>query len=566
MSFLWPLAWALSALALPIIAFYLIRTRLQRKPVSTLLFWEHLTPQVYNHSLWRKLRRWISLALQLLFLFLLILAISQPLTSWQSTKPASLILLLDSSVTMTADDSEPSRWKEAIHTVERRIAHMRLFDEAILIAAGETPRVLSPWTRNKRALSRALETAKPGQTVSDIRSALTLAHNLASQRNQPEILLISDGVWNPAPESEALKNVQIQWVGGKEPSNTGLTLFTARRSHSAPGEYQLIARVYASAATNSELEVRRDGVLIDVQSLKLEPGKPWQKTWDGTADGAARFEARLTGMKRDDLPADNVAESTIPPLHPVAVEVVAPPHAFLDAALESLPLVQSHRTWPQENLPPTPDPSKLYVFYRAVPPDGFHASAMLLIDPGIDGFWGKYNGPIDSALVSEMHRDEPILRFVSLENVRLDKVSDFTPSPGATLFAECIGGTSAGAKPLLFGQWKPNTPRWLVQSFGLEDSDLVFRTAFPVMLANLIQSLHPEEAQAAQVLPGPTATQLKSVPRDSAKSETLSKTDAKALAASNSWWFALPLWWWALILGVVWLLAEWGLFSRRITE
>ena len=73
MTFLWPLAWGLSALAIPVIGFYLIRTRLQRKQVSTFLFWNPLTAQVYNHSLWRKLRHWISLMLQLLFLFLLIL-------------------------------------------------------------------------------------------------------------------------------------------------------------------------------------------------------------------------------------------------------------------------------------------------------------------------------------------------------------------------------------------------------------------------------------------------------------------------------------------------------------
>lgn len=565
MNFLWPLAWALSALALPVIAFYLIRTRLQRKPVSTLLFWDHLASQVYNHSLWRKLRRWISLALQLLFLFLLILAISQPLTSWQSAKPASLILVLDASVTMTATDTEPSRWGEALRIAERRIAHMRLFDEAILISAGEAPRVLSPWTRNKRALGRALKTAKPGEKSSDIRSALTLAHHLANQRSQAQILLVSDGIWDPAPEPEALKTVQTQWVGGKEPANAGLALFTARRSLSAPGEYQLIARVCASAATQAELEVRRDGMLIDVQPLKLEPGKPWQKTWDGTADGAARFEARLTGMSRDDLAADNRAEATLAPLHPVAVELVAPPHAFLDAALESLPLVQPHRTWPSETLPATPNPGTLYLFYRAVPPEGFRPGAMLLIDPAVDGFWGKCNGSLDSALVSEMQRDEPILRFVSLENVRLDKVSDFTAAPGASLFAECIGGTSAGAKPLLFGQWKADAPRWLVQAFGLEDSDLVFRTAFPVMLANLIQSLQPEDAQTTQALPGSAATQLKSVPRDPVNAQT-SKAEAKASNTPASWWSALPLWWWALVLGAAWLLAEWGLFSRRITE
>lgn len=562
MTFLWPLAWALSALALPIIAFYLIRTRLQRKPVSTLLFWQHLTPQVYNHSLWRKLRRWISLALQLLFLLLLVLAISQPLASWQSAKPQSVIILLDTSVSMNATDVSPTRWGQAVQTVERRIAHLRLFDEAILIAAGETPRVLSPWTRNKRALARALHTAAPGKGVSDIRSALALAHNLASQRNQPEILLISDGVWEPAPAPETLKGVTPQWVGAKNAVNAGLSLFTARRSPSAPGEYQLIARVSASAATQAELEVRRNGTLIDVQSLKLEPGKPWQKTWDGTASEATRFEARLTEMKRDDLAADNTAQASLPALHPVAVEVVAPPHAFLDAALDSLPSVETHRTWPAETLAPVADPSKLYVFYRALPPDGFHPNAMIIINPSADGFWGKYNGPLDAALVSEMLRDEQILRFVALDNVRLDKVADFTPAPGATLFAKFLDSNTNGLneKPLLFGQWQPAAPRWLVQSFGLEDSDLVFRTAFPILLANLVQSLQPEDAEKGQPLPGPVATQLKPFSADP------QKVDATHQPGSNAWWAALPLWWWALVLGVLWLIAEWGLFNRRITE
>jgi hypothetical protein len=561
MTFLWPMAWALSALALPIIALYLIRTRLQRKPVSTLLFWQHLTPQVYNHSLWRTLRRWISLALQLLFLFLLVLAISQPLASWQSAKPASVILLLDTSVSMNATDVAPSRWSQAVQTVERRIAHLRLFDEAILIAAGETPRVLSPWTRNKRALARALQTAAPGKSGSDIRSALALAHNLASQRTHAEIVLISDGVWEPAPAPEALKEVNAQWVGGKNAVNAGLSLFTARRSPSAPGEYQLVVRVSASAATHAELEVRRDGTLIDVQPLKLEPGKPWQKTWDGTATEASRFEARLTGMSRDDLAADNVAEARLPALHPVAVEVVAPPHAFLDAALEALPLVETHRTWPPTTLAAVADPAKLYLFYHALPPEGFHPNAMIVINPSADGFWGKYNGPLDAALVSEMQRDEPILRFVSLDNVRLDKVADFSPAPGATIFAKFLDGNpnDAREKPLLFGQWKPGAPRWLVQSFGLEDSDLVFRTAFPVLLANLVQSLQPEDAESGQPLPGPVATQLKSFTADPPK-------PGGGPTAANAWWTALPLWWWALVLCVLWLIVEWGLFNRRITE
>lgn len=567
MNFLWPAAWALSALAIPVIALYLIRTRLQRKPVSSLLFWQHLTPQVYNHSLWRRLRRWISLALQLLFLLLLVLAIAQPLAAWQSAKPASVILVLDTSVTLRAADTAPDRWAAAMQTAERRVAHLRLFDEAILIAAGETPRVLCPWTRSKPALGRALRTAAPGATASDIRSALTLAHNLATQRKNATILLVSDGVWEPAPAPELLKGVQCHWAGGKEPVNAGITLFKARRSLSAPGEYQLLGRVSVSSAVEADLEIRCDGALIDVQKLKLEPGKPWQKTWEGTANGAAQFEARLTEMKRDDLAADNMAQTRIGALHPVAVEVAAPPNAFLDAALEALPLVETHRTWPIAALPAAPDPARLYLFLGCVPPEGFQPAAMLLINPAADGPWGKYEGPLESALVSETLRDEPILRFVSLENVRLDKISGFAPAPGATLFAQALCGDAGqhAEKPLLFGQWKEGAPRWLVQTFGLEDSDLVFRTAFPVLLANVVQSLQPDTSEKTPPLPGPVATQLHKIPEAQAAAETPDETPATATGWFTRW-TTLPLWWWALILGVVWLLAEWLLFHRRITE
>ncbi|XHR28959.1 MAG: VWA domain-containing protein [Chthoniobacteraceae bacterium] len=566
MNFLWPLAWGLGALALPVIAFYLIRTRLQRKPVSTLLFWEHLTPQVYNHSLWRKLRRWVSLALQLLFLLLLILAIAQPLAAWQTAKPAAVILVLDTSVTMTAADAAPSRWEAALQTVRGRVAHLRLFDEAILVAAGEAPRVLCPWTRSQPALERALKTAAPGGTVSDMRGALALAHHLAAQRKNSEILLVSDGVWEPEPAPDALKDVHFQWVGAKEPVNAGITLFTARRSLAAPGEYQVIGRVAASTPVEAELEVRADGALIDVQKLKLEPGKPWRKTWEGSASGAVRFEARLTEMKRDDLAADNAAQASLPALHPVPVEVVAPPHAFLDAALEALPLVETRRTWPLAALPASPDPARLYLFYGCVPPEGFQPSAMLVINPQADGPWGKYDGPLDSALVSETLRDEPILRFVSLDNVRLDKVSGYTPAPGATLFAQYLAGESGGhaEKPLLFGQWKAEAPRWLVQAFGLEDSDFVYRTAFPVLLANLVQSLQPEETEKAPPLPGPVATQLKRALGIEASASVPSEAPARSgwLAGAGS----LPVWWWALVAGALWLPLEWALFHRRITE
>ncbi len=97
-------------------------------------------------------------------------------------------------------------------------------------------------------------------------------------------------------------------------------------------------------------------------------------------------------------------------------------------------------------------------------------------------------------------------------------------------------------------------------AFGLEDSDLVFRTAFPILLGNLVQSLQPEEKDTARALPGPGESQLK------VTAPVPEKKPAAPEPGRQGWWTTFPLWWWALILGTLWLLAEGWSYSRRITE
>src|SRR5271154_3185133 len=109
MKFLAPIAWPLLALGLVIILLYLIRQRLRVKPVTTLLFWEDLTPKVHNLPLWRKLRRLVSLLLQLLLLALRAAALARPIVSGRAAA-SSLVIVLDPTVTMSAKAGSGTRW------------------------------------------------------------------------------------------------------------------------------------------------------------------------------------------------------------------------------------------------------------------------------------------------------------------------------------------------------------------------------------------------------------------------------------------------------------------------
>ena len=68
----------LAALAAPIIGLYILKIRLRREPVSTIQFWRRVFEEKKPRSIWQRLRHWVSLALQLLFLLLLTGALADP--------------------------------------------------------------------------------------------------------------------------------------------------------------------------------------------------------------------------------------------------------------------------------------------------------------------------------------------------------------------------------------------------------------------------------------------------------------------------------------------------------
>ncbi len=78
MNFLNPMAMIWAGLAVPIIAFYILKIRLRRVPVSTVMFWEQIFEQKQPRSIWQHLRHLLSLLVQLAMLALLVFALAEP--------------------------------------------------------------------------------------------------------------------------------------------------------------------------------------------------------------------------------------------------------------------------------------------------------------------------------------------------------------------------------------------------------------------------------------------------------------------------------------------------------
>src|SRR6267378_3454941 len=117
-----PSAMLWAALAIPIVVFYILKIRLRRVPVSTILFWEQIFEEKRPRSLWQRLRHLVSLLVQLAFLLLLVLARAERL---------------------------------------RLIDGLRFMDEVAIISAGLEPRVHCGLTGHQRTLRQALEAIPP---------------------------------------------------------------------------------------------------------------------------------------------------------------------------------------------------------------------------------------------------------------------------------------------------------------------------------------------------------------------------------------------------------------------
>src|SRR5437764_14264000 len=105
------LLWAM--LAVPVVIFYVLKIRLKKVPVSTVIFWRQIFDEKKPRSLWQRLRHLVSLLVQLALLGLLVAALAEPFFSWEINQARRVVLVIDDSASMNAIDVAPSRLSRA---------------------------------------------------------------------------------------------------------------------------------------------------------------------------------------------------------------------------------------------------------------------------------------------------------------------------------------------------------------------------------------------------------------------------------------------------------------------
>ena len=499
-------------LAIPVVVLYILKIRLRQVPVSTVIFWRQIFDEKKPRSLWQRLRHLVSLLVQLALLALLIAALAEPFLASEAKNSRRVILVIDNSASMNATDVEPSRLAKAREEAHEIIKGLRARDEMAIVAAGTQPRVVCGLTGHHKTLRMALDEVGPTDGPTKLNDAMALARRLAAETEgggkECRIVVVTDGCAEDAPKLSAEENVHFVAVGGRA-ANVGITRFQVRRSTIDPIGYEILAEVTNFSDEPSgdfRFSVALNGRSVEVKPLKLGPNAKWAEVIENTTADGGLLVAQLVikGEKEDQpypdvLAADNHAVAILPKREPVPTHMHSPGgNLFLQKVLEANPLT---RLTTSRVMPKDFPPGSIYVFHREVPAK-LPAGPVLVVDPTNDCDLWKIGDKLQNPIVTQQEKDSPLMAHVRLDNVVMPEARKLTFTPAAGK-PQVLAGTVTG-DPVFALIERPEGPV-VVLSVNLDQGDLPFRTAFPILAMNTL-GYFTSQSELREALPtGATA-------------------------------------------------------------
>jgi hypothetical protein len=509
MLFGFPSAFWLAALMVPIIGLYILKIRLRRVSVSTNLFWRQIYDEKPPRSIWQYLRHLLSLLVQLLLLWLLIAAVADPLLSWQQQSSRRIVVIIDNSASMNATDVAPTRLEAAKQDALRSINNLRFFDKMAIVLAGPSPEVIIGMNDHAPTLRQKVRDIKPSDNPTLIDPALRLAERLVGDEPNGEILVLSDGCFElPAidtsqTEAQALPlksdaSTRTSWrIFATPVGNVGITQFQVRRALNDPLGYEIMMSVVNAGAepVQVRLEIELNENVVDILPLRLKPEEHWKRTIQKTSMVGGRLKAKLTELVPDvaagnetresedestemlnGLSSDDVAWAILPDRKLQPVLIVTPGNLFLHKVFEANPLV---RLEVRSEFPTEWPANTLIVLHRNVP-EQLPPGNVFVVDPiaGCDEW--KVGGELENPIVTDQDKQSTLMMHVRLDNVIIPKARmlEFPRPP------HVLAGTVAGSP--VYAEVTRTTGKCLVLTASLDEGDLAFRTAFPIMVVNAL--------------------------------------------------------------------------------
>jgi Ca-activated chloride channel family protein len=492
LNFLNPLAFSFLALAGLIVLLYLLKLKRRPHVVSSTLFWFRAVQDLEANAPFQKLRRNLLLFLQLLLLLLLVFALTRPFMRSASRVEQSIVAILDCSASMQAVDVSPNRFEVARRGVREVIEDLSEGDRLMLIAASNQARVVHPFSDNRSELLAALDRLMPVDTQTQLSEAFLLAQSLLQNQDNGEILIFSDGCFDPLPPL-ANRGTGVNYVTvGNRSENLALTALDVRPDPKAPEAYQLFTSVsnFAPETRTVDLELYVDDRIVDNQEVTILAGRSTAQVFRVSGVQESVLKVRLD--VKDDLQVDNEAYALFAPADRTDVLLVGKRNYFLEHALSLDPLV----SLTVDSASNEADPSVYdLVVYSGECPQALSPQGNYLFIDCAPQSWDIVEGDakVEFPTVVDWNRTHPLMRFVDLENLIISSSLKLKLPASAEVLVESL------ESPLMALSIEQGRHLSLYIPFDLFNSNWMLRTSFPIFVANLIDFCRDSPGEAGVV-------------------------------------------------------------------
>ena len=491
---------------------YLLKLQRRRVLVPFAPLWAPAGGERRSERLARRLRRCLSLLLQLIFVGLVLLAAVDPRPAAIDRAGRTILILVDRSASMSAKDEDGTRLGRARRIARELCAGLGSADRAMIASFAAGVSAESGFETDSARLDAAADRITASEEPGDLGRALTFAADVLRGRPHPTLILVSDGGFSPDARASALTGssaragardgaaslagVDLRFARvGRRADNVGLLSFAARRYPADPSsvEAAVVVQSFRDRPCDVVLEITAGGLPgdrpVDRIHLHLAPHEQRRHRLPDVAAPDARLVARLVDTD-DDLPADDRAYAVVPGVAHASVLRVGADNLFLDGALLSLgggvtvhrraarDLETSRATW---------DRFDAVIFDGVLPSPAPTRGRFVYLDPHGPASPFPDRGLLREPIVSDVHKSHPLLRHVSLADLNVGEARRLVLGPGDEAVASSLGA------PLILTRAQPEL-RVVALAFDIRRSDLPMRAGFPLLLGNALGWLGAAEA------------------------------------------------------------------------
>ncbi len=491
------LAAIFGAVAAGMVALYILKLRRRVVAVPFSPLWQRILRDKEATSLFSKLKRLLSLLLQLALLALLVLALGDPRAAATLIKGRNVVVLVDASASMQATDVAPNRLAVAKDEVKRLIRGMGGADRMLIAQMDAAITPMGPMSGDTSELERAVDAIKATDARADFPRSLRFATDTLRNIENAEVVVVSDGNLGEAVDSAGpvhIGDVKLSYMPvGKAKDNVAITQFSVRRYPLDKSRYEVMLEVENTGPEPADVELTLlgDGMLVDLTKLRLKGGDRLPRFYPNLSGASRTLEAKLAvmGETKDDLPADDHAYALLPERRRAKVLVVSTGNTYLEAALLLDEYLEVQTATPLEYATKHAQKSNTFdviVFDEATPAEMPKTNALYL-DPRGPGSPFKVENEIKQPGFDKIDRKHPIVRFTALDQVNIARGHKLKAEPGDKVIGASeegpilVAGTRGGHKMVAIG-------------FDVRESDLALRVAWPVLLLNIVNYFTDEDS------------------------------------------------------------------------